>query len=124
MATVADQVHAVLLAKADALVRRDADALSALIHAGFVYVNASGRSFDKAGYVETYCTSGRVVFLSQQVSEIQVRPFDGFAIATMSLDDSFRTGGQVVTGRVRSLCVLSLVEGRWQWAAGQTAAQG
>ena len=39
---VSDQIREVL-AKADAPVRRSADDLAALIHADFVYVNASGR---------------------------------------------------------------------------------
>ena len=77
----------------------------------------------KAGYIETYCTSGTILFLSQQVSDLRIMPFDGFAVATMVLDDSFQADGQAVTGRFRSLCVFSVVEGRWQWTAGQTMAQ-
>lgn len=123
MTTVADQVRSVLLAKADALVRRAHDDLAALIHADFVYVNAGGRAFGKAGYIETYCTSGTILFLSQQVSDLRITPFDGFAVATMVLDDSLQADGQVVTGRFHSLCVFSVVEGRWQWAAGQTMAR-
>ena len=98
-----------LLAKADAFVRRAPDDLAALIHADFVYVNAGGRAFGKAGYIETYCTSGTILFLSRQVSDLRVTPFDGFAVATMVLADSLQADGQVVTGRFHSLCVFSVV---------------
>lgn len=123
MTTVADQIRSVLLAKADALVRRAPDDLAALIHADFVYVNAGGRAFGKASYIETYCTSGAILFLNQQVSNLRITPFDRFAVATMALDDSLQANGQVVTGRFHSLCVFSVAEGRWQWTAGQTMAR-
>ncbi len=119
---VHDQIRDILLAKADALVRRASDDLAALIHADFVYVNAGGRIFDKAGYVETYCASGKVVFRAQEFEDLDVRSFDGFAVATMILRDSFSAGGRDVAGRFRSLCVFSRVDGRWLWVAGQTMA--
>ena len=57
------------------MVRRSTETLAALIHDDFVYVNASGTRFDKIAYVETYCTSGRVVFLEQQIEDLPlVRP--------------------------------------------------
>jgi hypothetical protein len=45
---IADEIRAVLAAKGDALVRRSADDMAALLHPDFVYVNTSGRKFDKA----------------------------------------------------------------------------
>jgi hypothetical protein len=117
---VSDQIRAVLAAKADALVQRSAGDLAALIHADFVYVNSSGRMFDKAGYIANATGAGRIVFHEQKVSDLDVRPFDGFAVATMILHDSFSVDGRNVVGTFRSLCVFSQVDGRWQWIAGQT----
>lgn len=119
---IRDQILEVLLAKADALVRRAADDLAALIHQEFVYVNAGGTMFNKAGYVETYCVSGQVVFRAQAFEDLDVRPFDGFAVATMIVRDKFFAGGRDVAGHYRALCVFSRLDGRWLWVAGQTMA--
>ncbi len=116
----ADAIRQVLVAKADAMVRRSTDTLAALLHDDFVYVNASGRRFDKIGYVETYCTSGRVVFLEQQIDDLSVREFPGFAVATLTLRDRFSAGGREVQATYRSLCVFADENGKWLWAAGQT----
>lgn len=117
---IVDEVRQILEAKADALIRRAADDLAALLHPDFVYVNAGGTTFDKAGYIDTYCTSGRVVFAEQQISALEVKLFAGFAVATFAVNDRFIAGGRAVSATYRSLCVFSHSEGRWLWAAGQT----
>ncbi|MGI4802025.1 MAG: nuclear transport factor 2 family protein [Janthinobacterium lividum] len=123
MAT-ADEIRSVLEAKAEALVARQASHLDDLIHHDFVYINAGGRTFDKAGYIEAYCTSGRVVFTQQRIADLMVKLIDGFAIATFSINDELRIDGRVVNGRYRSLCVFSQPSGRWLWTAGQTMTAG
>lgn len=102
------------------MVRRSAETLAALLHDDFVYINASGRRFDKIGYVESYCTSGRVVFLEQQIDDLSVREFTGSAVATFILHDRFSVGGREIRATYRSLCVFTNVDGMWLWAAGQT----
>ena len=100
--------------------RRSADALATLLHPDFVYVNASGRKLDKAAYIDVGCISGRLIFRDQQVSELDVRQFDDFAVATMLLNDRFVFEGKEVSETFRSLCVFSKKAGHWQWIAGQT----
>ena len=118
--TDSDLVRNFLAAKADALVHRLRDALAGLIHADFVYVNAAGKSFDKASYIDTYCASGKVVFLSQKVEKLEVVRFSDTIVATMTLRDHFRSGDTETRATFRSLSVLVEVDGRWLWAAGQT----
>jgi hypothetical protein len=118
---IAEEIRAVLTAKANALVSRSADDMAALLHPDFVYVNASGRKLDKAAYIDVGCTSGRLIFREQQVSELDVRQFDDdFAVATMFLADRFVFEGKEVSETYRSLCVFSRKAGHWQWIAGQT----
>lgn len=117
---IVDEVRQVLEAKADALIRRAADNLAALLHPDFVYVNAGGTTFGKADYIDTYCASGKVVFAEQQISDLHVKPFAGFAVATFTVSDRFTAGGRAVSATCRSLCVFSHTDGRWLWAAGQT----
>lgn len=106
------------------MVRRSADELTALIHADFIYVNARGARFDRAGYIETYCRSGKVVFLSQQVDDLEVKQFSGFLVATMILQDQFSAGDQEIRATYRSLGVFFEANGKWLWAAGQTMNAG
>lgn len=117
-----DEIQRILEAKAVALVRRAADDLSALMDPDFVYVNAKGVSFDKAAYVEAYCVSGQILFMKQAFKDLEVRSFPSFAVATLSVDDTFDFGGQTIERSYRSLCVFREFDGRWLWAAGQTMA--
>jgi hypothetical protein len=117
-----DRIATLLQAKADALVRRSAQDLAALIHPDFTYVNAGGFRFDKAGYIDFGCTSGRIVFSEQKFSALEVRSFAGFAVATMNLHDRFSSQGRLVAATYRSLCVFSVSGDEWLWAAGQTMA--
>lgn len=119
-----EAIRELLAAKADALVRRSADELAALIHTDFIYVNANGAHFDKAGYVETYCRSGKVVFQGQQVDDLKAKRFPGFLVATMTLRDQFSAGGQEIRATYRSLGVFCELDGKWLWAAGQTVNAG
>ena len=118
--TAIEQIRGVLLAKADALVRRAANDLAALIHPDFVYVNAAGRTFGKAGYIDYYCASGKIVFSEQQFSDLEIKQFPGFAVATLITRDRFVASGQMVTGIYQAFCVFAQLGDRWQWAGGQT----
>jgi len=117
---ITGEIRAVLLAKADALLRRSADDMATLLHPDFVYVNAGGYKLDKAQYIDNGCTSGRSVFRSQKVSELDVRQLGDFAVATMVLDDQFALEGREITATYRSLCVFTKKDGHWLWVAGQT----
>src|ERR1044071_10506571 len=103
---ITEEIRAVLTAKANALLRRSVDDMAALLHPDFVYVNAGGRKLDKAAYIDVGCTSGRLIFRDQQVSELDVRQFDDFAVATMLLADRFVFEGKEVSETYRSLCVF------------------
>jgi hypothetical protein len=117
---ITEEIRTVLAAKADALLRRSADDMAALLHPDFVYVTAGGYRFDKAGYIENGCTSGRLIFRSQKVSELDVRHLGDVAVATMVLDDHFALEGRDITATFKSLCVFTRQDGRWLWLAGQT----
>ena len=115
-----DEIRLVLEAKAAALVARQASDLAALIHSEFTYVNARGRIFDKATYIETYCVSGKGVFIQQRFADLSVKVIDAAAIAIFAINDELRIDKRMVSGRYQSLCVFSKFSGRWLWAAGQT----
>ena len=121
---IVDEIRIVLAAKADALVRRSADDLAALLHPDFVYVNAAGRSFDKAGYIDAYCISGKIVFAAQRISDLMVQSFPGVAVATFVAHERCLVEGQTIDATYQSMCVFTVGPEGWQWVAGQTRTAG
>ena len=117
---VTEEIRAVLSAKTDALLRRSADNMATLLNPDFVYVNAGGYKLNTAQYIDNGCTSGRIVFRSQKVSELDVRQLGDVAVATMVLDDQFALEGREITATYKSLCVFTRKDGHWLWVAGQT----
>jgi hypothetical protein len=90
---IIEEIRTALAAKASALVRRSADDMAVLMHPDFVHVTAGGRTL----------TNGNV------------------AVATMVVDDRCAIGGREITETFRALSVFAYTDGRWLWAAGQTA---
>ena len=117
---VIDEIRALLTAKSSALVRRSAEDMAAPLHRDFIYVTAGGRMLTKADYIDVSCISGKVVYLSQTVNELEVRRFEGFTVATMLVDDVLALDDREITATFRALCVFTNPDGRWLWAAGQT----
>jgi hypothetical protein len=118
--SVETEIGALLLAKAEAIVDRAANKLEALIHPDFVYVNAAGRTFDKAGYIDAYCTSGKMIFAEQRISSLTVQASPGLAEATFVSHDRFLIDGKTVDATYQSMCVFTVGPQGWQWVAGQT----
>jgi hypothetical protein len=118
--SVEAEIGSMLLAKAEAIVARAGDKLEALIHPDFVYVNAAGRTFDKADYIDTYCTSGKIVVAEQRISNLTVQASRGVAEATFTAHDRFVIAGQTVESTYQSMCVFTASPQGWQWIAGQT----
>jgi hypothetical protein len=104
---ITEEIRAVLTAKANALIDRSADEMAAVLHPDFVYVNAAGYKLDKADYIKLGCTSGKMVFRSQKVSELEVRTFGDCAVATMVLNDEFTQDGREIAAIYRSLYVFT-----------------
>ncbi len=122
--SVEADIRDVLAAKAEAIVQRASGRLDDLIHADFVYVNAAGRSFDKAGYIDFFCTSGKIVFEDQQVSDLSVQAYPGTAVATFVAHDRFVASGETIDATYQSMCVFVEGPSGWQWVAGQTKTSG
>jgi hypothetical protein len=118
---IIEEIRAVLLAKASALVRRSVDDMAALMHPDFVHVTAGGRTLTKADYIDVFFNSDNVVYRSQQVRELEVHLFDTVAVATMVVDDQCAIDGREISETFRALSVFTWKDGRWLWAAGQTA---
>jgi hypothetical protein len=118
---IIEEIRAVLLAKASALMRRSADDMAALMHPDFVHVTAGGRTLTKADYIDVFFNSDNLVYRSQEIRELEIRLFDTVAVATMVVDDQCAIDGREITETFHALSVFAYTDGRWLWAAGQTA---
>jgi len=116
------EIAAILMAKADALIRGAADDLAALIHPDFVYVNARGVSFTKTSYIDGYCRSGEVVFHEQRVGDLETRQLGEIAIASFLVHDRYTAKGTAVTATYVSMAMFARVGDRWLWVSGHTKA--
>lgn len=115
-----EAIEAVLRRKADALVRKSVETLVEIIDPSFVYVSSTGRKADKTQYVARISEPADWSFGSQIIEDIDVRAFGSFAIATMTVHDTFLHPGGNRTRTFLSLCAFRKVGDDWLWAAGQT----
>jgi ketosteroid isomerase-like protein len=116
---VVEEIRALLAAKTDALMRRSAAEIAALLHPNFLLVTAGGKTISKADYLDVGITGSNLVYHGQQVRELEVRVFGDAAIASMLVDDWFTIDGREITETYRNLSVFTRVNGRWLGAANQ-----
>ena len=117
---IIEEIRAAIAAKSSALVRRSADDLDALMHPDFLLVTAGGKHLTKADYIDV-AVKGKFVYHDQKVRELDVRLFGTTAVASMLIDDQYEIEGRPVSETFYGLSVFSWTDGRWLWAAGQTA---
>lgn len=118
--TIKEKISKLLEQKAEALVKRSTAELSEIIDDGFVYINSQGKKFSKADYI-SLCTTGDLKFQQQEIKNLEVHDFEGFALATMILHDRFLFSNQSYEGNFRSLCAFRKVNESWLWAGAQTS---
>lgn len=114
-----DEIKAMLAAKANALVQRSAADMAALIHRDFIYVTAGGRTLTKADYIDVFVTTDKVAYRSQTFTDLALRQFEGFTVATLTTNDDLTLDGRDVVATFNSLYVFTKPDSRWLWAAGQ-----
>jgi len=115
-----EAIETVLRRKADALVQKSVETLVEIIDPSFVYVSSTGRKTDKTQYVARIAEPADWSFGSQVIEDLDVRVFESFAIATMTVHDTFLHPGGSRTRTFLSLCAFRKVGDVWLWAAGQT----
>ena len=118
--SVLEEIAGLFAARAEALVRGDAEFFRRLLDEDFRYTNASGAVFDRAGYLEFYLESGRARWQSQEWDELDVRLAGDVAIATCRLHDRAMFDGAALDARFRSTQVFVKRDGEWRYLAGQT----
>ena len=116
---IVEEIRAVVTAKSRALVCQSADDMTTLIHPDFLYVTAGGKTLTKADYIDV-AINGKVVYLNQHVSDLEVRLFGTTAVASMITHDQYVIDDREVSASFHALSVFNYMDGRWVWVGGQT----
>ncbi|WP_166678822.1 nuclear transport factor 2 family protein [Kribbella voronezhensis] len=118
MAETRDEVVAAALERADALARRDAERLLALLHPDFHWTSHRGEQFDRERYVASN-TSGPLVWHTQVLTDIEVVVVAGdAAVLRCVVTDQVDSGSGVESFRMPMTQTWVLVAGRWVCLAG------
>jgi hypothetical protein len=107
-----------------ALVNKDVDVLSALLHPEFLYVNASGTVLSREEYLDSYVRPPDVRWASQTIDQPRVVSDGSVAVLTCLVHDVASFFGQDLDQTFRTTSTW-LKSGRdWQCLAGHTSSLG
>lgn len=117
-------VGEVMRARSVALVNRDGDALSALLHPEFVYTDTKGRLRGREEYV-AFTTAGEGHWVDQAFEGIQVASEGSVVIVTARVVDHVRWNEELFTWRFATTQVyVPDVDGHLLYRAGHTSGDG
>jgi hypothetical protein len=122
--TEAQTVRQVMRARSVALVNRDGDALSALLHPDFVYTDTNGRRRAREEYV-AFTTAGEGHWVDQVFEDVQVASEGPVVIVTARVVDHVRWDEELFTWRFATTQVYVPDEdGHLLYRAGHTSGDG
>jgi hypothetical protein len=107
--------------RSDALVTKDTEALLALHHPAFVYVNASGEVLDRDEYLDRYVQPDDVRWISQTVRDARVTEAGGTAVVTFLVHDVARIGDHDLDETFRGTQTWVRSDEGWRCLAGHTS---
>ena len=115
-AAVAD-VRAAAEARAAALGRRDAAALTELLHPSFAWTSHTGASFDRATYVRSN-TRGEATWHGQRLEQVEITVVGDTAVLRCVVQDDVETAGARQLFRMPMTQVWVRHRHRWLCLAG------
>jgi ketosteroid isomerase-like protein len=107
--------------RAEALTNKDIDALLALLHPNFVYVNASGQVLDRDQYLDAYVRSEQVRWTSQVMTEPRLADGGATVVLTALVHDVARFGDQLLDETFRTTLTWVDSGSGWQCLGGHTS---
>jgi ketosteroid isomerase-like protein len=111
------EVLSVMDAYKQAIIKKDAAALSAILSDDLTYTHSSNLHQDKAAVLASL--KGKSVVESMEFKEPKVRVYGNTAVVTCDLDSRSNNGGVVTLSRLHVLDVLVKGPAGWQMVARQ-----
>lgn len=122
MNPVEQEIIRLVHARSEALVKSDVDAMRAILHPDFVYVNAGGYVSDRESYLGRFVDPDDApTWELQDVSEISVRIFGDMAIANCRVHDVATWKEHRMDASFRSTFVYLNTPDGWQCVTGHTS---
>ena len=103
-----------------ALIAGDAGTLREILAEDFQYIDASGRSLDKTGYLENYVLADHVKWISQEFEEISIRDYGDSAVVACIVHDKALFGGVDFDARLRATFIYLRQNDTWRCTFGQS----
>ena len=103
-----------------ALTAGDAETMSEILTEDFQYIDGSGRSMNKASYLENYVLSDHFEWISQAFEEISIRDYGDTAVVACIVHDKARFGGIDFDARLRATFIYVRQNDTWRCAFGQS----
>lgn len=107
--------------RSEALVSKDLEALSLLLHPNFVYVDASGQVLDREQYFDLYVRPEEVQWASQVIDAPVLADGGTVAVLTCLVHDVAHFGNQNLDETFRSTFTWIQTDRGWQCLAGHTS---
>jgi hypothetical protein len=115
------EVLDVAAARAAALAAQDWELVDAQLHPEFVYTNSQGARLRRGAYLD-FLRDGPLRWRAQSFEDVHVSRVGSTAVLTGVVVDDVDVGEAHHVLRFATTQVYVLVEARWRYLAGQTAA--
>jgi hypothetical protein len=117
---VIDELTKVINERSKALTEGNSEFFEQLLIDEFMYTNASGKCFDKAGYIDYFIKSRIFHWDEQIVDEINIRRYGDVILLTCRVFDKAIYNDEIFEGYFRSMQIFSKFSNNWRYIAGQT----
>ena len=113
-------LETVVRKRSAALIAGDAETLREILTEDFQYIDASGRSMNRTGYLENYVLADHIKWISQTFEEISIRDYANTAVVACIVHDKALFGGIDFDARLRATFVYVRQNDTWRCAFGQS----
>ena len=97
----------------------DLDAMRALMHDSFRYVDSSGRQFDKETFLDQFVDPTAIQWIAQDTVTFDETVRGDLAVVQLLLEEKFILGTNAYEGRFWMLHLYVKEDDVWLWQGGQ-----
>lgn len=95
------------------------EAMRAMMHDTFRYVDSSGRQFDKETFLDRFVDPAAVQWIAQETVTFDETITGDIAVVQLLLEERFILGTNAYEGRFWALHLYIKENGTWLWQGGQ-----
>ena len=96
------------------------EAMRAIMHDSFRYVDSSGRQFDKETFLDRFVDPSAIQWITQETVTFDETVIGDLAVVQLLLEERFILGTNAYEGRFWALHLYVKENDIWLWQGGQT----